>query len=290
MPQVEANGLRLEYDTFGNPADPPLVLIMGLGAQMISWPEAFCQQYADQGFYVVRFDNRDCGLSTQLDDLPMPDLAAILGGDRGTVPYLMSDFANDTAGLFDALGFDRVHVVGASMGGMIAQQLVIDHPDRVLSLCSIMSTTGDPSVGQGTPEALAMLTRPPATSRDEAIEQGIAALRLISSPDYPTKDEVLRERATAAYDRANNPMGGMRQTAAIVASPDRTAGLHGVRVPTLVIHGTKDPLVDHSGGAATAAAVPGSTFLSVPGMAHDLPEELWPTYVQAIVANARKGD
>ncbi|HEX4723941.1 MAG TPA: alpha/beta hydrolase [Pseudonocardiaceae bacterium] len=287
MPQVEANGLRLEYDTFGNPNDTPLVLIMGLGAQMISWPVAFCQQYADQGYHVVRFDNRDCGLSTQLDDLPQPDLAAILGGDRSTVPYLMSDFANDTVGLFDALGFARAHVVGASMGGMIAQQLVIDHPDRVASLCSIMSTTGEPTVGQATPEALAMLTRPPAASRDEAIEQGVAALKLISSPDYPTKDEVLRERATAAYDRAHNPIAGLRQTAAIVASPDRTGGLHGVRVPTLVIHGTKDPLVNHSGGEATVAAVPGSTWLSVPGMGHDLPDELWPTYLEAIVANTK---
>ena len=287
MPHVTANGLRLEYETFGNPADPPLVLIMGLGAQMIAWPVPLCEMLAEKGYHVIRFDNRDCGLSTHFDDLPAPDVAAILGGDFSTAPYRLSDFANDTVGLFDALGFTKVHVVGASMGGMIAQQLVIDHPERVQSLCSIMSTTGDPSVGQATPAALAMLTRPPAATRDDAIAAGVAALKLIGSPDFPIDEDILRERITLAYDRDNSSTAGLRQMASIVASGDRTEALHGVRVPTLVIHGTKDPLVNYSGGEATVAAVPGATWLAIPGMGHDLPEELWPMYVDAIVANTK---
>lgn len=287
MPNVEANGLRLEYDSFGNPSDPPMVLIMGLGAQMISWPVAFCEMLAEKGYYVVRFDNRDCGLSTHFVDAPVPDVAAILAGDYTTASYRMSDFAADTAGLFDALGFTKVHVVGASMGGMIAQQLVIDHPDRVASLCSIMSTTGDPNVGQATPEALALLTRPAAPDRDAAIESGLAALKLIGSPDFPTPDDVLRQRTANGYDRSYDPPAGLRQTAAIVASPDRTAGLHGVHVPTVVIHGTKDPLVNFSGGEATVAAIPGATFVPITGMGHDLPDQLFGTFVDAIVANAK---
>ncbi|HEY3610239.1 MAG TPA: alpha/beta hydrolase [Pseudonocardiaceae bacterium] len=287
MPHVESNGLQLAYESYGDPADPPLVLVMGLGTQLLGWPAEFCQLIADRGFRVVRFDNRDVGLSTHLNDLPMPDLAAILGGDRSTVPYLMSDFADDVAGLFDALGFAKAHVVGASMGGMIAQQFVIDHPDRVLSLCSIMSTTGDPNVGQGTPATLALLTRPPATSRDEAIEQGLVGLQLLSSPAYPATDDEQRAKAAAAYDRAFNPAGALRQTAAIIGSPDRTAGLRSVTVPTLVIHGTDDPLVNISGGEATVAAVPGATWLAVPGMGHDLPPGAWPVVVDAIVANTK---
>jgi pimeloyl-ACP methyl ester carboxylesterase len=287
MPHVESNGLRLEYETFGDPANPPLVLIMGLGAQMIAWPSGFCEMIAERGFHVVRFDNRDSGLSTHFSDVPTPDIEAVFGGDTSTAPYRLADFAQDTAGLFDALGFEKAHVVGASMGGMIAQQFVIDHPDRVLSLCSIMSTTGDPHVGQGSPEALALLTRPPARNRDEAIEQGTAALKVISSPDYPPEDDLLRERVIEAYDRANDPVASLRQLAAILASGDRTEALHGVRVPTLVVHGTKDPLVNYSGGEATVTAVPGATWLALPGMGHDLPEELWPLMVDAIAANTK---
>jgi pimeloyl-ACP methyl ester carboxylesterase len=287
MPHVESNGLQLAYESYGNPSDPPVVLVMGLGTQLLGWPAEFCQQIADRGFQVVRFDNRDIGLSTYLDDLPTPDLAAIMGGDRTTVPYLMSDFAEDVVGLFDALGFAKAHVVGASMGGMIVQQFAIDHPDRLLSLCSIMSTTGDPNVGQATQEALALLTRPPAASRDEAIEQGVVGLQLLSSPAYPATDDEQRVKAAAAYDRAFNPAGALRQTAAIVASPDRTEGLRSVTVPSLVIHGTDDPLVNISGGEATVAAIPGATWLAIPGMGHDIPPGAWPAVVDAIVANTK---
>jgi pimeloyl-ACP methyl ester carboxylesterase len=290
MPRVTANGLELEYDTFGDPADPPLLLIMGLSAQMTAWPEGFCNLLAEQGYHVIRFDNRDIGLSTYLDDLPPTDLGAVLGGDFSTAPYLMSDFANDTAGLLDALGIRTAHIVGASMGGMIAQQFAIDHPERVRSLCSIMSTTGDRTVGQGNEAALGALLRPAAKDRDEAIAASISGARIIGSPAYPASEEELTAKATAAYDRAFHPAGVRRQTAAVVASPDRTEGLHKVTVPTVVIHGADDPLVNVSGGEATAAAIPGASLLIIPGMGHDLPTALWTKIADAIVANAQKAD
>lgn len=284
MPRVQANGIELEYDTFGDPADPALVLVMGLRAQMIAWDEALCGQLAEQGFHVIRFDNRDSGLSTQLDHLPAPDLAAILSGDRATVPYTLTDMALDVVGLLDALGIDKVHLVGASMGGMIVQQCAIDHPERLLSLCSIMSTTGNPAVGKASPEALALLTRPPATTREEAVETSVAGWRVFGSPGGD--EEQVRARSAMAYDRAFRPAGGLRQYAAIVASPDRTPGLQGVRLPTLVVHGMADTLVDPSGGQATAAAIPDAELLLVDGMGHDLPPAIWPTLIRAIRRNA----
>ncbi|SDY81400.1 Pimeloyl-ACP methyl ester carboxylesterase [Amycolatopsis xylanica] len=286
MPRLRSNGLELEYDTFGSPADPPLVLVMGLGAQMITWDADFCGLLAAEGFHVVRFDNRDIGLSEYLDDLPLPDLQAIAAGDRSTVPYVLADMAADVAGLFDALGFAKAHVVGASMGGMIVQQLAIDHPDRLLSLCSIMSTTGDPTVGQADPAALQALLRPPAAGREASIAQSSDTLRILSSPGFPSTEEFFVAKATRAYDRAYHPAGGARQTAAVIASPDRTAALAGVRVPTLVIHGEADPLVGVSGGKATAAAIPDAELLIVAGMGHDLPRGAWQTLVQAIARNA----
>ena len=287
---MTANGLELEYETFGDPTDPPLVLIMGLSAQMTAWPEGFCNLLAEQGYHVIRFDNRDIGLSTYLDDLPPTDLAAVLGGDFSTAPYRLSDFANDTAGLLDALNIRSAHIVGASMGGMIAQQLVIDHPDRVRSLCSIMSTTGDRTVGQGSEAAMAVLLRPAAKDRETAIANGISGARVIGSPGYPATGEELLAKTTAAYDRAFHPAGALRQTAAVVSSPDRTEGLHKVTVPTVVIHGADDPLVNVSGGEATATAIPGASLLIIPGMGHDLPTALWSTVADAIVANAQKAD
>jgi pimeloyl-ACP methyl ester carboxylesterase len=288
MPRANANGLQLEYDTFGSSADTPLVLVMGLGGQMINWSVTFCELLAAQGFYVVRFDNRDVGLSSYFDDLPRTDLAAVLRGDYGTVPYLLADLAEDVVGLFDALGFAKAHVVGVSMGGMIVQQLAIDHSDRLLSLCSIMSTTGDRSVGQGSPEAMAALMRPAATNREEAAEAGIAAQRVIGSPGHPATEDELRTRVLASYDRAYHPVGALRQMAAVVASPDRTEGLRGLTLPTLVVHGADDPLVNVSGGEATAAAVPDATLLIIPGMGHDLPVPLYDTVIDAIVTNTKR--
>ncbi|RSN30367.1 alpha/beta hydrolase [Amycolatopsis sp. WAC 04169] len=288
MPRARVNGLELEYDTFGSPADPPLVLVMGLGAQMVTWEVGFCELLAEGGFHVVRFDNRDIGLSSYLDDLPTPDLAALAAGDLTSAPYLLSDLAADVTGLFDTLGFARAHVVGASMGGMIVQQLAIDSPERLLSLTSIMSTTGDPSVGHPEPVAVAGLTRPPAATREQAIEDGIEWFKLVGSPGHPSDEEFLRMKATRNHDRANHPEGALRQAAAVVASGDRTAKLRDVHVPTLVIHGESDPLINVSGGKATAEAIPDAELLLFPGMGHELPRQLWPAIAGAIIAHARK--
>jgi pimeloyl-ACP methyl ester carboxylesterase len=285
MARVPANGIELEYDEFGRDDDPALVLIAGLGAQLIDWPAEFCQQLAGHGLRVIRFDNRDAGLSTSLDHLGTPDLAAVLSGDEAA-PYLLADMAADTVGLFDALGIGRVHLVGVSMGGMIAQQTAIDHPARLQSLCSISSTTGDASVGQPTQEALAALARPPAASREQAIQGSAASSRVFSSPGFRLTDEEMRRRATAKYDRANRPQGRVRQIAAVAASPDRTKALREVTVPTMVIHGDADPLVNVSGGRATAAAIPGAELVIIPGMGHDLPRGLWPQILGAIAGNA----
>ncbi len=288
VPDVHVNGVDIHYETIGDPADPPLLLIMGLGAQMIGWPDDFCAALAGRGFRVIRFDNRDIGLSSGFDELGRPDFAAILGGDPATVPYLLSDLADDTAALLKELGVDRAHVVGASMGGMVAQQLTIDHPDLVASLCSIMSTTGDRTVGHASPEAIALLSRPPAADRDAAIAAAVASARVIGSPGYPATEDEIRQRAGAVYDRSFRPAGFARQYAAILGSGDRTAGLGAVTVPALVIHGEDDPLIGVSGGRATAAAIPGAELIVVPGMGHDLPRVLWPQLIDAIEANARR--
>jgi pimeloyl-ACP methyl ester carboxylesterase len=287
MPRTQANGIELEYEEFGDPSDPALLLIMGLGAQLIDWPEEFVRQIAAHGFHVIRFDNRDAGRSTWLDDLGQPDLAAILAGN-GAAPYTMGDLSDDAAALLGALGIDRAHIVGASMGGMIAQQLLIDHPGLALSLTSIMSTTGDRTVGMPSEAAMGVLLRPPATDKDSAIASAVIGYRVFASTGFEITDEYLRDRALAAYDRGYHPAGGSRQLAAIVTAPDRTEGLHGVTVPTMVIHGEVDQLVDPSGGRATAAAVPAAELLMVPGMGHDLPTGAWPQIVDAIVRTAKR--
>jgi pimeloyl-ACP methyl ester carboxylesterase len=261
---------------------------MGLGTQMTAWPEPFCEALAAAGFFVVRFDNRDIGLSTLVEADVQPDLGAILTGDHSSVAYLLTDLALDTVGLLDALGIESAHVVGISMGGMIAQQLVIDHPRRVRSLCSIMSTTGDRAVGQPAQETLPFLFAPPAANRAEAIDRGQKLYETIGSPGYPADTAELRQSIADAYDRSYRPAGTLRQLAAIIASPDRTPGLAATTVPAAVIHGDSDRLVDVSGGYATAAALPDTEPLIIKGMGHDLPAALWPTLVDAIVANARR--
>jgi pimeloyl-ACP methyl ester carboxylesterase len=225
---------------------------------MIAWDEELCERLVERGFFVIRYDNRDIGLSTKFDDGPQPDLTALLSGDGSSAPYLLADMADDAVGLLDALGIARAHIVGASMGGMIVQSIAIAHPERVLSVCSVMSTTGARDVGQPTPEAMGALLVPPADSREQAIEQSVAGSRVISSTGYPFDEERVRERAGAAYDRSYNPAGMGRQLAAILASPDRTEALGHVELPTVVIHGDIDPLVTLSGGQATAAAIPGA--------------------------------
>ena len=283
MPTAHVNGIDIEYVTQGDPSDPALLMVMGLGAQLIAWPEEFVDLLVARGFFAIRYDNRDSGLSTKFEG--MPDITALFTGDGSSAPYRIEDMADDAAALLAELGIARAHVMGASMGGMITQALVIHHPDRFLSACSIMSTTGDRTVGAPTGEAMTALLRPVATSRDEAIAASVAGSVVIGSPGYPSTDEHLAARAAAAYDRCYAPEGTARQLGAVLASPDRTEGLRGVTIPFLVIHGEADPLVTPSGGDATAAAVPGSALLTIPGMGHDLPEELWGQIVDAIVAN-----
>jgi len=283
VPRAHVNGMDIEYVTQGDPSNPPLLLVMGLGGQLTAWTEGFVDAIVSRGYFTIRYDNRDSGLSTKFEGLP--DMAALFTGAEASAPYLIEDMADDAAALQTELGIDRAHVMGVSMGGMITQALVINHADRFLSACSTMSTTGDRTVGAPTAEAMTALLRPVATSRDEAIEASVAGSVIIGSPGYPTPDDELRRRAAAAYDRSYCPEGTVRQLAAILASPDRTEGLHGVTIPFLVIHGEADPLVTPSGGAATAAAVAGATLITIPGMGHDLPEPLWSQIIDAVVAN-----
>jgi pimeloyl-ACP methyl ester carboxylesterase len=284
MPTAHVNGMDVEYETAGDPSNPPMLLVMGLGAQLITWPQGFVDALVGRGFFIIRYDNRDSGLSTKCEGIV--DLFALLGaGDAAPVPYRIEDMAEDGVALLDHLGIDQVHLVGASMGGMIAQAMVIAHPTRFWSVCSIMSTTGDRAVGAPTGEALTALIRPAATSRAEAVAASVAGSRVIGSPGYPFDEALQVRRAEAAYDRCYFPAGTARQLGAILAATDRTPGLGAVRQPFLVIHGEEDPLVTVSGGRATAAAVPGSSLLLMPGMGHGLPEETWDTIVDAIVHN-----
>jgi pimeloyl-ACP methyl ester carboxylesterase len=282
-----ANGIEIVYQAFGDPAGPALLLIMGLGVQMLGWDEELCELLAGRGFHVVRFDNRDVGRSTNVDGGQVNVLEA-LSGDLSSVSYTLSDMADDTAGLLDHLGVERAHLVGASQGGMIAQTLAIERPERVLSLTSIMSMTGDPSVGQPHPEALpALLTRPPS-DRDGFVEFVVRMWGVIGSPGFDADEEDLRRQAGASFDRGIHPEGTARQLVAVLASGDRTAALRRLDVPALVIHGVDDPLIDVSGGKATAEAIPGAELVLIEGMGHDLPRALWPRFVSLIAANAQR--
>lgn len=279
------SGIELEYDTFGSSDDPPLLLVMGFGAQMILWDESFCELLAGSGRYVIRFDNRDCGLSSKLDGQLVDSgavMAAVLGGgELPEVPYTLSDMAADAVGLLDVLGVDRAHVAGASMGGMIVQTLAIEHPERLLSVTSIMSTIGDQQYGQAAPEALTVLLSPPPSTREENIARS-ADTAAWSSKRYfdPAR---AADVAARSFDRSFYPEGAGRQLAAIFASGDRTDALRNVTTPMLVIHGLDDRLIDPSGGRRTAELVPGAHLLEVADMGHDLPEPLWPLIVGAIV-------
>ncbi len=288
MPTARANGISLEYDTFGPPDGHPLLLVMGLAAQMLLWPDEFCAALAARGHRVIRFDNRDVGLSTKLDGAGMPDAAAAMQaallGERIEAPYLLSDMAADAVGLLDALGIAAAHVVGASMGGMIVQTMAITHPARVRSLTSIMSTTGDRELPPARPEAAAILFLPAPADRAGNVERAVHIFRTIGSPGFPFDEAQVRELAARCYDRSFNPAGAARQLVAIMASGGRGKALAGVRVPTLVIHGREDPLIPLEAGLATARAVPGAELLVIDGMGHDLPRAAWPQIVERISA------
>ena len=287
---AEANGLTLAYETFGEEGDPPVLLIMGLGTQMIFWDDGLCEALAASGLYVVRFDNRDVGLSSHLDQAPVPDLAAVTAGDTSGAVYTLDDMADDTVSLLDALGLDSAHLVGVSMGGMIAQTVAILHPARVRSLVSIMSTTGDPAVGQPTDEAMQALLAPMPRGRQEAIERTVRTWRFIASPGFEWNEDRVRDLAGVAYDRAYDPAGFARQLTAILASGDRTEQLGTVDVPTVVLHGDADLLVTPSGGEATAAAVPGAELVTIERMGHDVPRELWERLVEIIGETVERGE
>jgi pimeloyl-ACP methyl ester carboxylesterase len=283
-------GIELCYELLGAPEDPVVVLIAGLGRQLIGWDDAFCQFLVKDGFSVLRFDNRDAGLSTHLEEGPPFDLAAARRGGRDAVTYTLDDMADDTAGLLAALDIDHAHIVGTSMGGMIAQTLAIRHPARVHSLCSIMSTTGADDVGRPTPEALAVVMQRPATDRDAYVTTELANSVVIGSRGTLVDEAWRRRRFESFYDRGVDPAGTARQIMAMVASGDRTAALAGVTAPTLVIHGDVDPLVTISGGEATARAVPGAELLVIPNMGHEIPPAVQPVVVDAIAANARRAE
>jgi pimeloyl-ACP methyl ester carboxylesterase len=282
------HGIELQYETYGDPSDPPLLLINGLGAQLISWPDRFARLLAGGSRHVIVFDNRDCGLSSRLDgeavDLPAV-ISALRNGDpasaRSLAPYSLSDMAGDAAGLLSVLGIERAHVLGASLGGAVAQTVAIEHPDRCLSLTSMMSNTGEPEYGQSTPEAMRALMKPSQSDREGYIE-GAAASLVWRSKKYPGLDAALG-LAAESYDRCYYPEGITRQMAAMITSGSRADGLRQLRLPTLVIHGTDDTLITPTGGERTAALVPGARYLLVQDMGHDRPEPLWPTLSAAIL-------
>jgi pimeloyl-ACP methyl ester carboxylesterase len=280
--------IDLCYEAFGDPTDPALLLIMGLGTQMLGWHEDLCAQLAGRGFHVIRFDNRDIGRSTILRNKPVPTTGELLRRDKRAASYSLADMAADGIGILDHLGIDQAHVVGASMGGMIAQETAIGWPDRVLSLCSIMSNTGSMFSGQPAFGLYAVLLKPAPTERSEAIEHGLRVFTQIGSPGFERDELELREVIERSYERGHDRSGPARQLAAIIAGGNRTERLQSVTVPTVVIHGTKDRLVRPSGGRAVARAIPGARLVEIEGMGHDLPRGAWPRIIDAIVANAAR--
>jgi pimeloyl-ACP methyl ester carboxylesterase len=279
--------LELAYETIGDPSGEPLLLVMGLGMQLIHWDRELCELFAERGFHVIRFDNRDAGLSTKVD-APVPNVLALMSGIPARVPYRLDDMAADALGLLDELGIERAHVAGTSMGGMIAQTMAIRRPERVLSLASMLSTTGDRRVGTPKLRVWSVLMRRAPRGRDAYVDYFGRVFRMIGSPAYRVDEARTRELAAATYDRGHHPAGTARQLAAILASGSRTAALKELDVPTVVIHGEADPLVPLRAGLATARAIPDAELVRIPGMGHDMPRELWPTFVDAISRNAER--
>jgi len=285
--RARANGVELAYETIGDPSDPPLLLVMGLGMQLIHWELELCERLAERGFYVIRFDNRDAGLSTKVD-APVPPLMRAMAGLRIDAPYLLEDMADDAFGLLDHLGIERAHVMAVSMGGMIAQTMAILRPERVLSLASIMSTTGERRAGRPKLRAWGLLLRRAPRRKDPYVEYFVRVFKTIGSPAYPMDERHVRELAAESFERGHDAAGTGRQLTAIMASGDRTKLLRQVRVPTVVIHGTDDPLVPFRGGVATSRAIPDAEFVAVPGMGHDLPREVWPRLLDAVARNSER--
>ncbi|HEV7481412.1 MAG TPA: alpha/beta hydrolase [Roseiarcus sp.] len=288
MPHVPANGIDIEYESFGRESDPLILLIMGFGAQLIFWPDPLCEGLAAKGFRVVRFDNRDIGKSTHLTGQLAPDpralFAEVMAGRQPHVPYSLDDMAKDTVGLMDALGADRAHIVGASMGGMIAQLVAINHPSRTKSLVSIMSTTGRRDLPSGNPETLSVLFRPPnSTSRGDLIEASILVQKALSGPGFPVSEAEMRARAERRTDYAPFDLAGIaRQSAALIVATPRNALLKELRCPVLVLHGADDPVLPAAAAKDTAESIPGAELIIIPGMGHDFPSALVPIYLKHV--------
>ena len=282
------SGVELAYEAFGEPEDPLMLLVMGLGVQMLGWDTRFCRELTKRGFRVVRFDNRDVGHSTKFEDAGVPNLLAAIGGDTSSAAYTLEDMAEDTAGLIEHLGGAPAHLVGASLGGMVAQTVAASRPDLVASITSIMSTTGNREVGQPLDNVLPVLLTPAPAEREAFVERSVETFRAIGSPGFARNEDRVRALARASFDRCYHPAGVGRQLMAVLASGDRTEALRGIRAPTLVIHGEEDPLIGNSGGHATADAIPDAQLMSIPGMGHDMPEELWPRFIDAIVGNTER--
>lgn len=294
MASVDVNGLAIEYESVGDPAAPPILLIMGLGMQLVAWPDAFCDGLAGRGFRVIRFDNRDCGLSGRVHPKKRPNLMLAFAsswlGLPVRAPYALSDMAADSAGLLDALGIGRAHLVGASMGGMIAQEFAARYPQRTLSLTSIMSSSGNRKVSRAKREAMQALLSQPADPKDadSVIEHLVGVFGVIGSPGYPAEHGELRRRIGRSVRRSYYPAGTARQLLAILASGDRRRRLAKIGAPTLVIHGADDPLVPLAAGRDTARHIDGARLMEIPGMGHDLPEVLIPALVEAIATHCSK--
>ncbi|WUW19366.1 alpha/beta fold hydrolase [Streptomyces sp. NBC_01463] len=287
---VVSSEVSIAYESFGDPVDPPILLVMGFGAQLLAWPEDFCRALADRGRYVIRYDNRDCGLSTKFDDHPVDMgkfIATVSSGDipaaLAMVPYRLQDMADDGLGLLTALGIERAHMVGTSMGGMVAQTMALSSPERVLTLTSMMSSTGESEYGQSSPEAQAVLFTPKPADRAGYV--AAAEKELVWASRRYGDATALRELAAASYDRSYYPAGIGRQLGAMILSGSRENALRDLRVPTLVIHGLDDTLIDPSGGRRTAELVPGAELLLIPDMGHDRPRELWPQLIDAVVSH-----
>jgi pimeloyl-ACP methyl ester carboxylesterase len=289
MARVKANGIEIEYEATGNKSDPAMLLVMGLGAQLTIWPNALVEGLAKRGFHVIRFDNRDTGLSTGFDSWGLANIPAALQkamkGEKVEAPYYLKDMAADAIGLLDALGIEKAHMVGASMGGMIVQILAAQCPQRTRSMVSIYSTSGRPGLPQGTPAALAMLSaQPEGPAREQLVKHGMKLRQTIGSPGYPTPEADLRAFVEKNVDRSWNPEGAARQYLSIIASGDRVEMLKTIKVPTLVMHGEDDPLLPVAGGRDVAALVPGAELQTYPGWGHDFPAKLIPTIADRIAA------
>lgn len=296
MSQLSANGITMEYESFGSPSDPTILLIMGLGMQLIAWPEQFCRELAASGYRVIRFDNRDTGFSSKFDGLKTPSIASLIFRSvfrlPMSVPYTLSDMADDAIGLLDALDIESAHIVGASMGGMIAQNLSASYAQRVRSLTSIMSTSGHRSL-PGADRLVSrhmFLSRPAGEDRESVINHRMRTLELISGPAYPVDEETRREMAAMSYDRCYFPSGFVRHVAAIIQDGDRRSRLAKITAPTLVIHGRNDPLVPLAGGKDTARHIPGARLVVIDGMGHTFPMPLWPEITELITGHAAKSD